>query len=138
MDMGIVCVPVIDCYPVERCAEIALGVSHQFAGEGAQILHFAGILGRDDEPKMVPVVFAARGDSFPIVPVGTGVKPLGRRSIAGDALSLRTTPIPADRPRAELPFRVSHDEQVNADGAPDGPDRKNRPLDTNHYCAYRM
>src|SRR3546814_4397499 len=49
MDMGIVCVPVIDGYPVERCAEIALGVSHQFAGEGAQVLHFAGILGRSEE-----------------------------------------------------------------------------------------
>src|SRR3546814_18173951 len=72
MDMGIVCVPVIDGYPVERCAEIALGVSHQFAGAGAQVLHLAGILGREDETNMVPVVFAACGAGFTTGPVGDG------------------------------------------------------------------
>src|SRR3546814_4180434 len=63
INMRVVGVPVIDSHPIERCAEIALGVGHQLSGEGPQVLHLAGILGRDDEAKMVPVILAARGRS---------------------------------------------------------------------------
>src|SRR3546814_19840554 len=62
LDLGIVCVPVIDGYPVERCYEIALGVSPQFAGDGVPVLHFDGLLGRDDDPRTSPVSFATRRD----------------------------------------------------------------------------
>src|SRR3546814_15221074 len=46
MDIGLVCVPVIDGYPDDRCAEIALSVSHPFAGAGVQYLDLAGIPGQ--------------------------------------------------------------------------------------------
>jgi len=32
------------------------------ASEGAQIAHVLGIFGRDNEPEMVPVIGAARGE----------------------------------------------------------------------------
>jgi len=43
----------IDGDPVELGAQIALGVFHQLAGEGTQIVHFFGVFRRDDEPEMM-------------------------------------------------------------------------------------
>ena len=51
----------IDGDPVELGAEVARGLAHEIAGEGAQVLHLARVLWRDDEPEMMPVVFAACG-----------------------------------------------------------------------------
>src|SRR3546814_15794494 len=70
---------------------------------------------------MVPVVFAARGEGFPIGPVGAGVKHLGRRAIAGDALALQISDMPGDRRRAELCSRVAHDAHLDDDAAHVGP-----------------
>ena len=61
MDMRVVGVPVVDRDPVELGAEIAFDIRHQLAREGAQVRQLGGVLRRDDEAKMVPVVFAAFG-----------------------------------------------------------------------------
>ncbi len=59
MDMRVLCVPVIDSNPVEFCAEILFRLAHQVAGEGFEVCHFHRIFRRDDEAKMVAIVFAA-------------------------------------------------------------------------------
>ena len=62
--MRIVGVPVIDRDPVELGAEIAFGVGHQLAGEGAKVGHLGRVLGRHGEPEMMPVVLAALGEGL--------------------------------------------------------------------------
>ena len=47
MDMRVVGVPVIDRDPVELRAEVALGVGHQLAREGAKVGQLGRVLGRD-------------------------------------------------------------------------------------------
>jgi hypothetical protein len=44
--------------PVQFGAQILGCIGHQFAGEAAQVFHVPGIFGRDDEAKVVPVIFA--------------------------------------------------------------------------------
>ncbi|MCY1523953.1 hypothetical protein D9M68_588670 [compost metagenome] len=60
-DMGVwvVSVPVVDRHPVEAGAEVGLHPAYQVAGIGAQVIELLGILGRDDEAKLVAVVPAA-------------------------------------------------------------------------------
>ena len=88
MDVRIVGVPVIDGDPVELRAEIAFGVGHQLAGEGAKIGHLGRVLGRHGEPEMMAVVLAPLGESLGVGVVGPGVEHPGVRAVAGDAFAL--------------------------------------------------
>jgi hypothetical protein len=58
MDVGMLCIPVIDGDPVEAGAQIAFGFGHEVAREGFDIGKFSGILGRNDEAEMMPVLLA--------------------------------------------------------------------------------
>ena len=60
--MRVVGVPVIDGDPVQPRAEIGSHLPREIAREGLQIGHLAGVLGRDDEAEMVPVVLAPLGE----------------------------------------------------------------------------
>src|SRR3546814_20691025 len=42
-------------------AEILLHLADETAGEGAQVRHLQRVVRRDDEPKMVAIIFAALG-----------------------------------------------------------------------------
>ena len=86
MDVRIVGVPVIDGDPVELRAEVALGVGHQLAREGAEVGHLGRVLRRDGEPEMMAVVLAALGEG-----PGVGVVGRARRTSARPAPS-RVTP----------------------------------------------
>ena len=68
----------IDTDPVELCAEITLGVSHQLAGEGAKIGHLDRVLGGHREPEAMAVVLAALGKRLGVGVVGPGVEHPGR------------------------------------------------------------
>ena len=57
MNVRVVGVPVIDGGPIELRAEILLHLSHQLAGEGFEVGNIHGVLGRDDEPEMMAVLF---------------------------------------------------------------------------------
>ena len=83
MDMGIVGVPVIHRDPVQRRAKILLHPGHQVAGEGFEIGHVDGVLGRDDEPEMVPIVGAAFGEILDIGIVGSGTEHASVLAVTG-------------------------------------------------------
>lgn len=56
MDVGMPGVRVIDGDPVEASAQVAFGVGHDVAGENLYVGKFGRVFGRDDEPKMMPVL----------------------------------------------------------------------------------
>src|SRR3546814_3216825 len=53
MDVRIVGVPMVNGDPVQFGAQILGCISHQFAGEAAQVFHVPCIFGRDDETKEI-------------------------------------------------------------------------------------
>ena len=81
-------VPVVDRHPVEPGAEITRGLVHQFAGEGPQTFQLAGIIGRYDEPKMVPVVLASISERLAVRLVSAGVEQLAFGAVAGHPVPL--------------------------------------------------
>ncbi len=89
-DVGVrvVCIPMIDCDPVELGPEIGLHAAHQVAGEGAQVAEFLGVLGRHDEAKLVAIVADASLEGFR---VGNALRcriDLAPLAFAGDAVAL--------------------------------------------------
>lgn len=56
-------VPAVNADPIELGAEITLGVGRQLTGECAQVFEFGGVLGRDDETKMVVVILNMRASA---------------------------------------------------------------------------
>ena len=101
MDMRIVGVPVIDRDPVEPNVrvdiQIACHILHHLAGESAQVRHLAGILRRDDEAEVMPVVLAALGEGFAIGSVRPGIEHLAVRSITGDTVAFEIGDMACER-----------------------------------------
>ena len=89
MDVRVVGVPVIDGHPIEPRAEIDLHLLGQIAREGLEVGHLAGILGRDDEPEMMPVVLAPLREGRAIGTVAAGIEHLGPLATPGDAVALQ-------------------------------------------------
>lgn len=87
--MRVVGVPVIDSYPIEPRAEINFHLLGKVSGEGPEVGHLAGVLGRDDEPEMVTVVPATFCESRAIGAVAAGVEHLGPLATPGDAVPLQ-------------------------------------------------
>src|SRR5664279_1372967 len=71
MDMRVLRIPVIDSGPIEPRAKVALGVGHQVAREGFDIREFHGVIRRNNEPEMMPIVVASLSKSFLIDIVAT-------------------------------------------------------------------
>ena len=109
VDMRIVGIPVFDGDPVECRAEVALGIGHELAGEGAKIGHLDRILGGDGEPEMMPVLFAPFDKSLGDGVVGAGVEQARVRAIAGDALALEVCDVLGERRRTKAAAAVAHD-----------------------------
>ena len=72
--MRIVGVPVIDGDPVEPRAEIGFHLPREIAREGPEVGHLGGVLGRDDEAEMVPVVLAPFGEGAIVGAIGLGIE----------------------------------------------------------------
>jgi hypothetical protein len=89
MDMRVVRVPVIDGHLVEPRAEIALHLFGQITGKSLEVGHLAGVLGRDDEPKMVAVVLAPFREGRALGAVAVGIEHLGPLATPGDAIALQ-------------------------------------------------
>jgi hypothetical protein len=102
-DMGVrvAGVVVVDGDPVETRSEIALDLSHEIAGEGAQVLHLDGILGCDDEAELMPVATAALDKRPALVAVATvlerGINP-ALFAVARHAVALKIAQMRIDRP----------------------------------------
>jgi hypothetical protein len=72
MDVGIVGVPVIDADPIELRAEILSIWPIRSRVKDLEVGHLHGVLGRDDEAEMMPVVLAALGEGAAIGVVVSG------------------------------------------------------------------
>jgi len=55
VSVGMFCIEMIDCDPIEPCFEVGFHGAHQVTDEGFQILKLGRILGRDDEAELVPI-----------------------------------------------------------------------------------
>ena len=102
MDVRIVGVPVIDGNPVELCAEVALGIGHQLAGEDLEVVHLSRILRRHDEAEVVAVVFASISEGALIGRFGPCIEHTGIYAITGDAVALEVSDVLCERRRAEF------------------------------------
>ena len=58
--VGVVGVPVVDRDPVELRAEVRFHARHQVARVALKVADLRRVLGRDDEPELVPVVLDSR------------------------------------------------------------------------------
>ena len=109
----------IDGDPVERSAEIPFGSGHQIVGKGAQILEIARVLRRDDEPEMMPVVFAARRKSAPVEIIAFRPEQVGVAPVLTDAIALQVAEMLDHGRRAKALALVAHDAGLH-DDAPGG------------------
>ncbi len=100
--MRIVGIPVVDRHPVEFCAEVALGISHQLTGKGAEVGQLGRIFRRNDETKVVTVLLASLREGALIDGVGSRIKHTGVRAIAGDAVTLQVSEVFCKWRRAEF------------------------------------
>jgi hypothetical protein len=109
MDVRVVRIPVIDRNPFQLRPEVALGVVHEFTGEGAKVRHLCGVFGRDNEPEMMPVFRAALGERSPIRVVRGRVEKARVLAIAGHAFALEIGDVPGERRCDELAATMAHD-----------------------------
>ena len=117
--MRVVGVPVIDGDPVQSRAEIPFGSGHQIPGEGTQILEIARVLRRDDEPEMMPVVFAARRKSAPVEIIAFRPEQVGVASVLADAVALQVAKMLGHGRGAKALALVAYDAGLH-DDAPGG------------------
>jgi hypothetical protein len=66
MNVRVLGIPMIDGDPVEISTQIALGFGHQVACECFDIGEFGRVVGRDDEPEMMPVALASLSEGLMI------------------------------------------------------------------------
>ena len=97
MDMWMLGVPMIDRHPIDRRAEIARHFCHEIAREGAKVGELGGVIGRDDESKMVSVVLAAFGESARVRLVARRVEHSARRAVARDAVAAKIGQVSGER-----------------------------------------
>lgn len=115
VDMRIVAVPVVDGHPVELRSEVALRVLHHFAGESAEVRHLGGILGRDDEPEMVPVLRAALRERLPVRAVQGRVDEARFLAVASYAFSLEVGDMLGEGRRDEASAALANDTRHDHD-----------------------
>ena len=81
-------VVVIHGDPVEPCAEVLFCLQHERARRRLEVGKIARVFGRDDEPELVTIAFAARQERFIVDPVLVGTIELTAFTFAVDAVAL--------------------------------------------------
>ena len=109
MHMRIVGVPVIDRDPVKPRAKIGFHPPREIAGEPAQVLHLCGILGRDDEAEMMPVVLASCREVRTVQTVGLGIEEQALLPFLADAVAAQIGEMGRERSRTISPALVARD-----------------------------
>lgn len=113
MDMGMLGVPVVDRDPIEAGVEILFHLRDEITGEGPEIGHVDGIVGRDDESEMVAIVLTPLREGLRIGVVTARSEEMGFLSITGHALAAQIVEVGGKRRGAS---RVTHDARLD-DGA---------------------
>ena len=99
--MWVVGIPMIDRNPIQFGSEIPRDVAQQLTREGTEIAEFGGILRRNDEAEMMPVIPATLGESALVYLVRRRVEHPGFRSVPRHAVSLQISDVPGQRRRAK-------------------------------------
>jgi hypothetical protein len=90
VDVWVLGVPMVDGDPIEASAEVTRGLVHELAGEGPQARELTGIIGRDDEPEVMPVVPATSGEGAAVRLVSGRIEQLALRPIASHPVTLES------------------------------------------------
>ncbi|GFM28637.1 uncharacterized protein PY1_contig-05-31 [Novosphingobium sp. PY1] len=126
--MRIVGIPVIDCDPLKIGLEIAGHAAHQLARENAQVIHLRGVLGTDDEAEVMPVVFAALGESIAVSFVTAGIEHRGVPAIPGDTIAFEIRDMATERrspeSRALVPDNAGLDDNAAGIGTQPHPGQR--------------
>src|SRR3546814_12648388 len=112
--------PMVYGNPIELGAQILLHLPDKIAREGFEVRHFHGVVGRDNETEMVPVVFAPLCERLRIGIIGAGAKQPRLLSVPGDALAAQIVQVTPERPVASS----MADHPPLAPTAPPKPDRR--------------
>ncbi|CAH1666802.1 hypothetical protein CHELA40_12894 [Chelatococcus asaccharovorans] len=131
MNVWVVGVPMIDGDPIEPRAKVRLHLFDQIAGEGAQVVHLAGVFRGDDEAEMVPVVLAAIGEAEIVGAVVVGVEHDALLAVSADAFALQIREVRRDRSGTESPAPVPGDARLGDDAAM----RAEQPAARDHIAA---
>src|SRR3974390_426248 len=110
-------IPMIKADPIELGTQIALHIGYEIAGESLEIAHFGGILRADDEPEMMPVVFAPFRKSLVVGAIASAVEHLGIAAVHRDALTLEIGDVRRKRRRTEAPPAMPYDARFDDDAA---------------------
>ncbi len=111
MAVRVVGVPVVDRDPVELRAEVRFHAGHQVARVALEVADLGRVLGRDDEPELVPVAFDARLERLRVGDVPRRGVGLARLAFAGDAVALDVAEVGAGRARRGL--GVNHQPRLD-------------------------
>lgn len=117
MDVRVVGIPVIDRDPVELRPEIAFGLMHQLARGRAQVAQLGGILGRDDEAEMMPVVLAAVRETACIGGIAARVEHARGLARAADTVALEIGNVLGHCGRSETRAPLPDDTGLDDDPA---------------------
>jgi hypothetical protein len=115
MDMGIVGVPMIHCHPIQLGTEIAFGIGHQFASEGAEIRHLGRILGRNREAKVMPIILTSLRESLAVGVVRLNVEYPRVGAIAGNPFTFEIRDVLRKRRRAKSLALMANDPSHDDD-----------------------
>ena len=86
--MGPTGVVVLSRDPVDARAEIKFDPAYEVAGVALQVVDLPAVLGRDDDPKMVAVVFAPLDEGGAVRPVELAVEHLHGIALASGTVAL--------------------------------------------------
>ena len=103
-------VPVIDRDPVELRGEIALGLGHQNARECLKVREFGGVVGRDDEAKVVAITVAAFGEGMGVRRIQLRVEQAAGFAAPGRAVAAEIAQMGRQRSRRPHP---AHDPRLD-------------------------
>src|SRR3974390_2670250 len=110
-------IPMIKADPIELGTQIALHIGYEIAGESLEIAHFGGILRADDEPEMMPVLFAPFRKGLVVGGIASAVEHLGIAAIHRDALALEIGNVRRKGRRTEAAPVMPDDTRLDDDAA---------------------
>ncbi len=113
MDMWIVGVPVIHRDPVEPRSQVCFHLTSEVARVFAQIGQLRRVLGRDDDPEMMPIVLAPLGETAIVGLVAVRIEQRRWRTVAGHTLALQISDVRGQRRHAPSADAMTHGQRLH-------------------------
>ena len=91
-------------------------VVHQFACEDPDVFELCRVLGRDDEAKVMSILFAASGKGVAIGRIGSCIEEIRLLAVTGDAIALEVGHMASEwcrsKPRSFVPDHARFDDHA--------------------------